>query len=113
MKTIRNTTLLISVVLAAAACLLLAQSPAPAPAGFDRDVRPVITSTCAGCHNASLASGGLNLVALNSAATVAALAGRRTDFLPGEALEPVYLRETSFVKAPAGRGREFPESFTH
>ena len=47
-----------------------------------------------------------------SAATVAALAGRRTDFLPGEALEPVYLRETSFVKAPAGRGREFPESFT-
>ncbi len=38
-----------------------------------------------------------------SAATVAALAGRRTDFLPGESLEPVYLRLPSFVKAPAGR----------
>ena len=38
-----------------------------------------------------------------SSATLAALAGERADFLPGEALEPVYLRETSFVKAPAGR----------
>jgi len=39
-----------------------------------------------------------------SAATVAALAARRTDFLPGEMLAPVYLRATSFAKAPAGRG---------
>jgi tRNA threonylcarbamoyladenosine biosynthesis protein TsaB len=38
-----------------------------------------------------------------SAATVAALAGQRADFLPGERLEPVYLRETRFVKAPLGR----------
>jgi tRNA threonylcarbamoyladenosine biosynthesis protein TsaB len=38
-----------------------------------------------------------------SAATVAALAGRRTDFVPGETLEPVYLRETSFARAPARR----------
>jgi tRNA threonylcarbamoyladenosine biosynthesis protein TsaB len=38
-----------------------------------------------------------------SAATVARLAAGRTDFLPGEILEPIYLRETSFVKAPPGR----------
>jgi tRNA threonylcarbamoyladenosine biosynthesis protein TsaB len=38
-----------------------------------------------------------------SAATVVKLAAGRTDFLPGERLEPAYLRETSFVKAPSGR----------
>jgi tRNA threonylcarbamoyladenosine biosynthesis protein TsaB len=38
-----------------------------------------------------------------AAATVAALGAGRTDFVPGERLEPVYLREASFVKAPAGR----------
>jgi cytochrome c553 len=43
-----------------------------ASAGYDRDVRPVVAGTCAPCHNSSLASGGLNLVALNSAPTVAA-----------------------------------------
>jgi tRNA threonylcarbamoyladenosine biosynthesis protein TsaB len=37
------------------------------------------------------------------AATVARLAADRTDFVAGESLEPVYLRETTFVKAPAGR----------
>jgi len=31
------------------------------------------------------------------------LAARRTDFTPGEKLEPIYLREASFVKAPAPR----------
>jgi len=38
-----------------------------------------------------------------TAATLAVLAAERADFLPGEKLEPVYLRETSFVKAPAAR----------
>ena len=38
-----------------------------------------------------------------TAATLAVLAAERADFLPGEKLEPVYLRETSFVKAPATR----------
>jgi tRNA threonylcarbamoyladenosine biosynthesis protein TsaB len=38
-----------------------------------------------------------------SAAAVARLAAVRQDFLPGEKLEPIYLRETTFVKAPAGR----------
>jgi tRNA A37 threonylcarbamoyladenosine modification protein TsaB len=38
-----------------------------------------------------------------SAATVARLAAGRTDFLPGEKLVPIYLRETNFVKAPLPR----------
>lgn len=37
------------------------------------------------------------------AAVLARLAAARTDFIPGEKLEPVYLRETSFVKAPPPR----------
>ncbi len=28
------------------------------------------------------------------------LASQRADFIPGQDLEPIYLRETSFVKAP-------------
>jgi len=38
-----------------------------------------------------------------SAAMVARLATGRTDFMAGEKLEPVYLRETAFVKAAAAR----------
>jgi tRNA A37 threonylcarbamoyladenosine modification protein TsaB len=34
------------------------------------------------------------------AAALAELAARRSDFTPGEKLEPVYLRETNFVKSP-------------
>ena len=37
------------------------------------------------------------------AAALAQLAANRSDFLPGEKLEPVYLRETNFVKSPPGR----------
>jgi tRNA threonylcarbamoyl adenosine modification protein YeaZ len=37
------------------------------------------------------------------AATLARLAVARTDFIPGERLEPIYLRETAFVKAPPPR----------
>lgn len=37
------------------------------------------------------------------AAVVARLAWGRTDFTPGEKLEPIYLRETQFVKAPPPR----------
>lgn len=36
-----------------------------------------------------------------SAAMVAQLAGLRSDFTAGEKLEPIYLRETTFIKAPA------------
>ena len=37
------------------------------------------------------------------AATLGKLALTRTDFIPGEKLEPIYLRETQFVKAPPPR----------
>ncbi|MGD0538590.1 MAG: tRNA (adenosine(37)-N6)-threonylcarbamoyltransferase complex dimerization subunit type 1 TsaB [Verrucomicrobiota bacterium] len=37
------------------------------------------------------------------AAALARLAANRNEFLPGEKLEPIYLRETSFVKAPRPR----------
>ena len=37
------------------------------------------------------------------AAAVGRLAARRTRFVPGEQLEPIYLRETAFVKAPPPR----------
>jgi tRNA A37 threonylcarbamoyladenosine modification protein TsaB len=42
-----------------------------------------------------------------SAAALAELAARRSDFVPGEKLEPIYLRETNFVKAKAPRGFQF------
>lgn len=38
------------------------------------------------------------------AATVGRLALERSDFIAGEKLEPIYLRETKFVKAPPPRG---------
>jgi tRNA threonylcarbamoyl adenosine modification protein YeaZ len=37
------------------------------------------------------------------ASTLGKLALKRSDFVPGEKLEPIYLRETSFVKAPPPR----------
>jgi len=37
------------------------------------------------------------------AAGLVSLAARCTDFAPGEKLEPIYLREVSFVKAPPAR----------
>ncbi len=37
------------------------------------------------------------------AANLARLAAKQTGFVPGETLEPIYLRETSFVKAPQPR----------
>jgi tRNA threonylcarbamoyl adenosine modification protein YeaZ len=38
-----------------------------------------------------------------NAATLAQLAAGREDFVPGEKLEPIYLREPNFVKAPPPR----------
>jgi tRNA threonylcarbamoyladenosine biosynthesis protein TsaB len=37
------------------------------------------------------------------AATLARLAGNRTDFVPANKIAPIYLRETTFVKAPIPR----------
>lgn len=42
-------------------------------------------------------------VVFPSAATLASLSRQRTDFVSGEKLEPIYLRETTFVKAPPSR----------
>ncbi|MGE3308779.1 MAG: tRNA (adenosine(37)-N6)-threonylcarbamoyltransferase complex dimerization subunit type 1 TsaB [Limisphaerales bacterium] len=43
------------------------------------------------------------------ASALAALAQGRTDFVSAEALEPVYLRLPTFVKAPAGRTLAHPD----
>src|ERR1700690_1439705 len=71
MKTFLPVTLSGCVVLLISSCLMFGQGAKSSDATFDRDVRPVITGTCAPCHSAALASGGLNLVGLNSSATVA------------------------------------------
>jgi tRNA threonylcarbamoyl adenosine modification protein YeaZ len=42
-------------------------------------------------------------IAFPRAAMLAQIAALRTDFVSGEALEPIYLRETTFVKAPPPR----------
>ncbi len=42
-------------------------------------------------------------IAFSTASTLAILAATRTNFVSGENLEPIYLRETSFVKAPPPR----------
>src|SRR5215470_278840 len=39
-------------------------------AGFDRLVRPFLTEHCYGCHNADLKSGGLNLEAYSTVASI-------------------------------------------
>jgi tRNA threonylcarbamoyl adenosine modification protein YeaZ len=41
------------------------------------------------------------------AGTLAALAAHRTDFVPGAALQPTYLRPAEFVKAPPSRFEAF------
>ena len=43
------------------------------------------------------------LIVFPRAAMLAKLAAGRTDFVDGDALEPIYLRETTFLKAPPPR----------
>src|SRR6266567_2280882 len=43
------------------------------------------------------------------AAVLAELAAGRSDFAPGETLEPIYLRQTTFVKAPPPRPIDQPD----
>jgi hypothetical protein len=40
-------------------------------AGFDANVKPILKNTCSACHNASLSSGGVNLVPYLDPATLA------------------------------------------
>ncbi|MEP7354509.1 MAG: DUF1592 domain-containing protein [Acidobacteriota bacterium] len=41
-------------------------APAEETATFDQSVRPLLDGTCAGCHNAKLASGGLNMAQMTA-----------------------------------------------
>lgn len=47
--------------------LVNSEAPAQQPASFEQSVRPLLDGTCAGCHNARLTSGGLNVALLNAA----------------------------------------------
>src|SRR5579859_5944820 len=55
-----------------AAALLQAGSALAAvdAAGFDKNVKPILKNTCSGCHNATVMSGGVNLVPYLEASTV-------------------------------------------
>ncbi|MEP6962181.1 MAG: DUF1592 domain-containing protein, partial [Acidobacteriota bacterium] len=48
------------------AALWVPSAPAEETATFDQSVRPLLDGTCAGCHSAKLASGGLNMAALTA-----------------------------------------------
>jgi mono/diheme cytochrome c family protein len=45
--------------------------PSVDAAGFDKNVKPILKNTCSGCHNATLTSGGVNLLPYMEASTVA------------------------------------------
>ena len=53
--------------LAAGGALLAADTPT-----FDKTVRPILTRTCAPCHNEALASGGLNIAGFSNASSLTA-----------------------------------------
>jgi mono/diheme cytochrome c family protein len=59
---IRHVVVLTAAVLVAAQ--LIPSAPAEETGSFDQSVRPLLNGTCAGCHNANLASGGLNMAQL-------------------------------------------------
>ena len=66
-------------ILLAQCFLLLAQrlpGAAPSAGAFDAAVRPLLSGTCSGCHNASMASGNLNLAPFLTAASLAVPANR-------------------------------------
>ena len=60
-------------------CVQAADAPPAKPAkpvgldtaGFDANVKPILKNTCSMCHNATLSSGGVNLVPYQDAATLA------------------------------------------
>ena len=70
-------------------------SPLKIVAGTEIEARKTAGEVCVGPE--------MERILFPSAAMVARLAAGRTDYVAGEKLEPVYLREVSFVKAPAGR----------
>ncbi len=69
----------LSAILVPAGCVLAAaDAPRTQPAkaastdaaGFDANVKPILKNTCSGCHNASLSSGGVNLLPYFDPATL-------------------------------------------
>ena len=51
---------------AALVFLWIPGAPAEETTAFDKSVRPLLDGTCAGCHNAKLASGGLNMALMTA-----------------------------------------------
>src|SRR4051794_12168303 len=47
-----------------------AKIPAVDAAAFDKSVKPILKNTCSGCHNATVTSGGVNLIPYLEANTV-------------------------------------------
>jgi cytochrome c553 len=56
----------LSYISAAAVLAVILISTAPAQDDFAKNVRPLLDGTCAGCHNARLTSGGLNMATLTA-----------------------------------------------
>src|SRR6187402_2306946 len=46
------------------------QAPPPPVPSFERDVRPLLTQTCQGCHNERVLSGGLDITPLLDPASI-------------------------------------------
>ncbi|MFN7926013.1 MAG: DUF1592 domain-containing protein [Bryobacteraceae bacterium] len=49
---------------------VLCRAAGPAPATFDKSVKPILTNTCSACHNDRNASGGLDLTSFTAAGSV-------------------------------------------
>jgi hypothetical protein len=47
-----------------------AKPPAIDAAGFEKNVKPILKNNCSGCHNASVMSGGVNLLPYTDASTL-------------------------------------------
>src|SRR6185503_15892358 len=62
--------------LALGVCAVGALSAADPPS-FEKTVQPMLTQTCAACHNAQMAAGGLNIAAFTKASS---LGGNRDDW---------------------------------
>jgi tRNA threonylcarbamoyl adenosine modification protein YeaZ len=82
--------------------------------GTCREIKPLRLASLAGIQERERAGDTLigpevirwfpsGKVVFPRAATLTKLAMSRSDFIAGEKLEPIYLRETSFVKAPPPR----------
>lgn len=71
----RGSNFLVKTILTVGSTALLFAAPpsktvAVDAAGFEKNVKPLLKNTCSGCHNASVTSGGVNLVPYMEPATV-------------------------------------------